>query len=163
MELLLSGRERGQSGTGELQAMTDPLYPSRPDSAAGVQGPRPTDEKRRWPRAAVDLLVQLKFVSVQEFLDATAEDLSVGGMFLRSQHFGTGGRLRELGELIELQFDAGSRRVVTGVGRVVRVIAPGNDSELVPGVGIEFVELDDTSRRLIAAIVDIKLARPYGG
>jgi hypothetical protein len=117
--------------------------------------------KRRHPRAQVDLLVQMRFGSVQEFLNATAEDLSVGGMFLRSAHFGDGGQLRETGQLLVMQFDAGDRRMVEGLCKVVRVVTP-DEPGLVPGVGVEFVELDDKSRRLIEAIVAIKLAKPFG-
>ena len=46
--------------------------------------------------------------------------------------------------------------MVEGVGRVVRVVMPGGMS--MPGVGIEFVELNERSRMSIRAIVAIKLA-----
>ena len=135
--------------------------PAGEPDVAGVQGHGAGEEKRRFPRATVDLSVQVKFGSVQEFLNATAEDLSVGGMFLRSSHFGEPGLQRPMGSLIALQFHAGDRRVVQGVGKVVRVILPGV-AGVAPGVGVEFVELDETSRKLVAAIVDIKLARTHG-
>jgi len=132
-----------------------------PPSASGASADwkaRPGPQQRRYARAAVDLTVRMGFGNVQQFLDATAEDLSVGGMFLRSEHAGPGGQIREIGQLIAIQFDAGARRVVEGVGRVVRVITPDQPG-VVPGVAIEFVELDDQSRALIEAIVAIKLAR----
>ena len=143
----------------------DPAGPGEPASEpgeAGVQGHGAGEEKRRFPRAVVALAVQVKFGSVREFLNATAEDLSVGGMFLRSQHFGEAGGLRQLGSLLALQFDAGNRHLVHGVGRVVRVILPGV-AGVEPGVGVEFVELDEPSRRLVEAIVDIKLAQTSVG
>ena len=143
---------RPEPGAGEQAGEPD---------VAGVQGHGAGEEKRRFPRATVDLSVQVKFDSVQEFLNATAEDLSVGGMFLRIQHFGEPGLQQPMGSLIALQFDAGNRRVVQGVGKVVRVIPPGVMG-VAPGVGVEFVELDDTSRRLVEAIVHIKLARTHG-
>jgi hypothetical protein len=121
----------------------------------GVQGNGEGSEKRRFPRAPVQLAVQMKFGSVQEFMNATAEDLSAGGIFLRSQHFAAN-EVHELGQLITLQFDAGSRRVVQGVGKVVRVVRPGPG--VIAGVALEFVEIDETSQRLVEAIVDIKLA-----
>jgi hypothetical protein len=34
---------------------------------------------------------------------------------------------------------------------------------VIAGVALEFVEIDETSQRLVAAIVDIKLAQPHGG
>ena len=136
--------------------------PAAERDGAGVQGHGAGEEKRRFPRAAVELSVEVRFGSVQEFLNATAEDLSVGGMFLRSQHFGDPGVEHSMGSLVALQFDAGSRRVVQGIGRVVRVIRPGV-AGVAPGVGVEFVELDEASRKLVSAIVEIKLAQTFGG
>jgi c-di-GMP-binding flagellar brake protein YcgR len=132
-----------------------------PTPPHGVQGPGPGDNRRRFPRAQVDLAVRLQFESVQQFMDATAEDLSVGGMFLRSQEVGPDGLLRAVGEVMRLQFDAGGRRMVEGTCRVVRVV-PSHEPGQPPGVGIEFVELDETGRRLIEAILAIKLAHGYG-
>ena len=112
------------------------------------------EERRRHPRAPVDLLVGLKFDSVQHFLAMCAEDISESGMFLRSEHAGA---VRAVGEELELRFDAGNRRIVHGRGRVVRVIEPGDPAGNA-GIGVEFVELDETSRKLVEAIVRIKLA-----
>jgi hypothetical protein len=119
-----------------------------PSSEASVE------ERRRHPRAPIDLAVGLKFDSVQHFLAMYAEDISESGMFLRSEHAGA---MREVGEEVELQFDAGNRRIVHGRGRVVRVIRPGDPANGA-GIAIEFVELDETSRKLVEAIVRIKLA-----
>jgi uncharacterized protein (TIGR02266 family) len=123
-----------------------------PSSEASVE------ERRRHPRAPVDLLVGLKFDSVQHFLAMYAEDISESGMFLRSEHAGA---MREVGEEVELQFDAGNRRIVHGRGRVVRVIEPGDPANGA-GIAVEFVELDETSRKLVEAIVRIKLASVRG-
>ena len=117
------------------------------------------EERRRHPRAPVDLLVGLKFESVQQFLAVYAEDLSESGMFLRSEHAGP---LREVGQTVELRFDAGNRRIVEGRARVVRVLEPGAPGAP-GGIAIEFVDLDPVSRKLIEAIVRIKLAAVRGG
>jgi uncharacterized protein (TIGR02266 family) len=103
------------------------------------------EERRRHQRASVDLRIDLEFPSVQQFLSAYAGDISESGMFIRTES----STLRE-GEVVRLQFDAGKERIVQGTARVVRV-----DSA---GLGVEFVDLDDTSRRLIEMIVRIKLA-----
>lgn len=104
------------------------------------------DERRRHQRAPLDLQVSLRFASVQQFLSAHAGDVSEGGMFVRVQ----GDHQHRVGQLVALQFDAGNERIVQGKGRVVR-IEPG-------GFALEFVELDETSRKLIEMIVRIKLA-----
>ncbi len=103
------------------------------------------DDRRQSPRAAGGLPVRLSFESVQQFLSAYAGDISEGGMFVRidkPQH--------ALGETVTLRFEAGKERIVQGTAKVVRV-----DSE---GIGLQFVELDDTSRKLVEMIVRIKLA-----
>ncbi len=117
------------------------------------------EERRRHPRAPVDLLVGVKFESVQQFLAVYAEDLSESGMFLRNEHAGP---LREVGQVVELRFDAGNRRIVEGRARVVRVLEPGAPGAP-GGIAIEFVDLDPVSRKLIEAIVRIKLAAVHGG
>jgi hypothetical protein len=66
-------------------------------------------------------------------------------MFIR-----TAGALHPVGEIVTLRFSAGQERIVQGTARVVRSDAAG--------IGVEFVELDETSRRLIEMIVRIKLA-----
>ena len=78
------------------------------DSAADAE------ERRRHPRAPVDLLVGLKFDTVQQFLAVYAEDISESGMFLRSEHAGA---VREVGQVLDLRFDAGQQRIVQAMNR----------------------------------------------
>lgn len=105
-----------------------------------------SDDRRRSPRApAAGLQVGLRFESVQQFLCAHAGDISEGGMFVRMEK-----PQHRLGETVTLRFEAGKERIVQGTARIVRV-----DEE---GVGLQFVELDETSRKLVEMIVRIKLA-----
>ena len=103
------------------------------------------DERRRSPRAQVDLQVGLRFESVQQFLSAYAGDISETGMFVRVQN-----PQHEVGQLVTLRFEAGKERIVQGTARIARVIETG--------IGLEFVELDETGRKLVEMIVRIKLA-----
>lgn len=105
-------------------------------------------ERRRHRRAPVDLHLSLRFSSVQQFLSAHAGDISESGMFIR----GWQGEA-QVGELVTLRFDTGSERIVEGSARVVRIVR-----EPEPGVGVQFVELDEQGRKLIEMIVRIKLA-----
>jgi len=109
-----------------------------------------SSERRRSPRASVDLHVSLRFPSVQQFLSAYAGDISETGMFIRTPD------PHRVGEEIALRFDAGKERIVHGTARIVRIVDGPEESDR--GIGVEFVELDDTSRRLIEMIVRIKLA-----
>ncbi len=104
------------------------------------------DERRRSPRApAEDLQVGLRFDSVQQFLSAYAGDISEGGMYVRLTPAG-----HEVGQVVTLRFDAGKERIVQGTARIARVDAGG--------IGLEFLELDETGRKLVEMIVRIKLA-----
>ncbi len=111
------------------------------------------EDRRRHPRAPVDLQVSLRFPSVQEFLSAYAGDISESGMFIRGWADDVDGTPREVGQVVALQFDAGKDRIVRGTAKIVRVQRNGD-----AGIGVEFVDLDDTSRRLVEMIVRIKLA-----
>jgi hypothetical protein len=108
-------------------------------------GKSSSDERRRSPRAQVDLQVGLRFDSVQQFLRACAGDISETGMFVRIKN-----PQHEVGQTVTLRFDAGKERIVHGTARVARVVASG--------IGLEFIDLDETSRRLVEMIVRIKLA-----
>src|SRR3954463_12814153 len=103
------------------------------------------EERRRHQRAPVDLEVSLRFSSVQQFLSAYAGDISESGMLIRLE-----GTQHKTGELVTLHFDAGKERIVQGTARVVRVEPAG--------IGVEFVQLDELSRKVIEMIVRIKLA-----
>ena len=118
------------------------------------------EDRRRHPRAPVELQVSLRFESVQQFLSAYAEDISESGMFIRGWHVSADGTPREAGEMLLLRFDAGAKRIVQGTARVARVVraAPGQEA----GIGVQFIELDAQTRKLIEAIVRIKLAAPFG-
>ncbi len=111
------------------------------------------DERRRHPRAAFDLQVSLRFPSVQEFLSVYAGDISESGMFIRGWNEDIEGKPRQVGEMLSLRFSAGEERIVEGTARIVRIVR-GNEA----GLGVEFVDLDASSRRLIEMVVRIKLA-----
>jgi c-di-GMP-binding flagellar brake protein YcgR len=104
----------------------------------------------------VELQLSLRFPSVQQFLSAYAGDVSESGMFIRGWDEKEGGTPRELGQIVTLRFDAGQERIVQGTARIVRVVRGENASD--SGIGVEFVELDENSRKLIEMIVRIKLA-----
>ena len=132
-----------------MAAMADPPDASEPPSPNG-------EERRRHPRAPIGLQVDLRFDSVQHFLSAHAEDISESGMFIRGWETSPDGTPREVGQTLALRFDAGGERIVEGTARVVRVVRKAQGGEA--GIGLQFIELDAQSRRLVEAIVRIKLA-----
>jgi type IV pilus assembly protein PilZ len=122
--------------------------PEDPSLASG-------EERRRHPRAPLQLLIQYRFDTFEEFLAEYSVDLSVGGIFIRTD------KPRDEGAFVYLQFALrDGARLIEGLGKVVRVNPPG-DAEQVAGMGIEFVNLDRESRDLIEEIVASRL-QPRG-
>jgi uncharacterized protein (TIGR02266 family) len=91
------------------------------------------------------MLVRLRLHDLDEFMRVYSSDVSVGGMFIR------GLEPPPVGTTVYLQFrlDDGSR-LIEGLARVVHVNPPDHPA---PGMGVEFVDLDPDSRRLIEDIL----------
>jgi len=103
-------------------------------------------ERRIFERAPLNMLVQFKLGDMEEFMREYAVNISRGGMFIRTPE------PHPEGSMIYLQFqlDNGSK-LIEGLGKVVHVNPPSHAS---PGMGVEFVNLDETSRSLIRGIVE---------
>jgi uncharacterized protein (TIGR02266 family) len=102
-------------------------------------------ERRVHPRIPLKLLVQFRLQDMDEFMREYAVNLSVGGMFIRTSD----PHPRE--SLVYLQFTlVAGDKLIEGLGKVVHVNPPTHE---VPGMGIEFVNLDDESREFIDSIV----------
>jgi len=107
----------------------------------------PGAEKRRHPRTPLNVLVQFRFDSFDQFLTEYSVNISPGGIFIRTDE------PREEGAVIYLQFALkDGNKLIEGMGRVVRVNPPGGDSKHPPGMGIEFTNFDDESMALISEI-----------
>jgi uncharacterized protein (TIGR02266 family) len=103
-------------------------------------------EKRKHPRAPLNVLVQFRFDTFDEFLAEYSLNISPGGIFIRTE------APREEGAVIYLQFTLrDGSKLIEGMGRVVRVNPPG-DPKRPAGMGIEFMNFDDESMALIAEI-----------
>lgn len=113
----------------------------------------PGGNRRKHPRTALSLLVQYRFDTFEEFLSEYASNISLGGMFIRTEE------PREVGQLVYIQFwlKDGSK-LIEGLGKVVRVNSP-NDSDRVVGMGIEFVNFDPESMELIEEICGSRAAQ----
>jgi len=104
-------------------------------------------EKRKYPRTPLSLLVQYRFNTFEEFLAEYSVNLSLGGIFIRTDH------PKEEGSIVYLQFSLkDGSRLIEGMGRVVRV-NPTGVAGRPPGMGIEFLNFDDESIALIEEIV----------
>ena len=106
----------------------------------------PDANKRRHPRTPLNVLVQFRFDTFDEFLAEYSINISPGGIFVTTDE------PREEGSVIYLQFALkDGSKLIEGMGKVVRV-NPVGDSTRPAGMGIEFVNFDDESMALIAEI-----------
>ena len=101
-------------------------------------------ERRKFPRAKLNLLIQYRFDTFDEFLCEYAEDISEGGMLLRVD------APRAVGSMVYLQFALkDGTRLIEGLSKV----AYCGDGRM----GVEFVSFDDASSDLIKTIVAKRL------
>lgn len=92
-------------------------------------------QRRTAPRCSVELDVSLG--SEHNFYAGLAENLSVGGIFVATH------MLKPVGECIELSIHLPDRdKPVCGVGEVRWVREYNERSDVPPGMGIRFIELE---------------------
>jgi type IV pilus assembly protein PilZ len=108
---------------------------------------RPGDNKRKAARLHHEIPVAYR--SVGSFLTDWATNISQGGLFINSRKplpVGT-----EVKIIIQLP---GAAFPYELGGRVTRVTQYDNHANMVPGMGIEFTDVDDAKRREIEAFVE---------
>ncbi len=111
----------------------------------------PSDDRRKYPRAPLSILVQYRFNTFEDFLAEYTLNISLGGIFIRTED------PRPEGTTLYLQFSLKDRSpLIEGMGRVVRVNPPGSHHA---GMGVEFVNFDDESMALINDICSARLAQ----
>lgn len=101
------------------------------------------EDRRKFPRVPLNILIQYRFDTFEDFVAEYADDLSLGGMFIRTDD------TRDEDTHVYLQFSLkDGTRLIEALGRVVRVV-DGEEG----GMGVEFVNLDDDSLALVEAII----------
>jgi uncharacterized protein (TIGR02266 family) len=108
-------------------------------------------ERRKYERAHLNLLIQYRFETFDEFLVEYSANISEGGMFIRTKE------PRAQNSLVYFQFALkDGTKLIEGLGKVVRT----SDDPKDPGMGIEFVGFDDESKQMVKAIVDARKDPP---
>lgn len=119
---------------------------SHPDAAAATEHTgKGKSQQRKHPRVPLNLLVQLRSSSVEDFRASHGANLSIGGMFITTRD------RRPVGSQVFFQFtlrDGGT--LIEGLGRVVHV----SDD----GMGLEFISVLEPSAGIIRALVAERLA-----
>lgn len=102
--------------------------------------------KRRNRRVDLNLLVQYRFDTFDDFMSEYAADISEGGMFIETEE------PRAVGDMIYLQFALrDGTRLIEGLGRVAWSSGAGSRR---PGMGIEFVNMDGGSQDLVRTVIE---------
>ncbi|MBW1807065.1 MAG: TIGR02266 family protein [Deltaproteobacteria bacterium] len=124
------------------------------DSPESPTAQKPTEEyginRRKNPRTTLGLIVQLKFEDLEEFIEGYSINISSGGIFIRNQNPKPPGTIIEF----ELQLTSGEP-VLSGKGEVTwsRPPAKPGQQPRVPGMGISFISLDDSSKDIVERII----------
>lgn len=105
------------------------------------------DNKRR--AARLHHQIPVAYRSVGSFLSDWATNISNGGMFINTR------KPLPVGTAVKIlvQIPGASFPCMLG-GRVTRVAAFDNKTNMVPGMAVEFTEVDEPMRRDIAAFVE---------
>jgi type IV pilus assembly protein PilZ len=107
----------------------------------------PEDWNDRRKSERVDLLVRVTYQSVDELFSEFARNINEGGVFIETD------TPMELGSTVALEFKLpGSEEPVEVEGVVVRR-SSGDDGDEAPGMGIEFGDLNSSSRQRINDLV----------
>jgi uncharacterized protein (TIGR02266 family) len=118
-----------------------------PEPEPKAEQPRPEgEERRRYPRFPVT--VEVTHVSDHNFFTGFMEDISEGGLFIASYH------LFEIGDCFELEFTLPGQQepcLVQCQVQWVRVYNPSSD--LFPGMGVQFFDLEPKSHELIQRFI----------
>lgn len=105
-------------------------------------------ELRVHPRVPLELLVQVRSDTVEQFRQVHARNVSAGGMFIATPP--AGATPRAIGTQVYFQFtvkDGGT--LIEGLGKIVHASATG--------IGVEFVSVLEPSASIIRTLVDERL------
>ena len=105
-----------------------------------------TTERRKKYRMPLNMLVQYKVKDLDEFYNEFAGNISIGGMFIKTtQEYSLGSNIYFKFCLLD------NSHIIEGLGKIVHI----NDADHPnPGIGIEFVNLDDSSKDIITDIIN---------
>ena len=107
------------------------------------------DNRRRHLRVPHSLLVQYRFNTPEDFLSEYSTNISMGGMFVKTSD------PSDIGTLVYFQFVLNDGdKLIEGLGKVTWI-----DHSQEPGMGLEFINMDDKSLDLIKSIVEKKYGK----
>ena len=118
---------------------------------AGAPPGAPLQNRRRWPRIALELAVRVKFSSLAEAVESRTVDVSRGGVFIQMRE------PRQMGTRVNLMLQVeGSSVNLSGV--VVRSVS-SEDLAGPPGIAVVFTDVDESAKKILDDLLAKKLAR----
>jgi type IV pilus assembly protein PilZ len=107
--------------------------------------PEKLNDRRKSER--VDLLVRVTYQSVDELFSEFARNINEGGLFIETD------APKELGTSLTLQFMLPGGDDAVEVGGIVVRVSNGDEAGEVPGMGVEFGDLNAGARECINELV----------
>lgn len=108
-------------------------------------------DRRRFGR--VEARLQVQFVYADGFFELETEDLSIGGMFITTQH------LLSVGERLRLVLHLpGSKPAIKVVAEVVRVVEEAKQGQP-SGIGVRFVNMSEDDRSVIQDFLALQVSK----
>lgn len=140
--------ETMRSGTRSLAAHHDGYRAAAIESTLARVRMSEEDERREHDRISIRVGIEVKSGSVEEFVDRHIRDISTGGLFLEiDEPLARGTR-------IEFRLKIGDEDIIVGLGEVAWARPPDEATELPPGVGVHFIQLEGSSSRVVEAFVE---------
>jgi uncharacterized protein (TIGR02266 family) len=137
-------RDKGKGGkwrklVGDLQEE------ARQAEESGLTDPN-LPRRRGEPRVPISVRIALQFESMDEVIENKTLDLSSKGCFIRTRD------VQPEGTPLKLRLNIGSRAVYLD-GIVAHSVPPDDDAMTIPGMGIEFTDLDETGKAFIENVL----------
>ena len=108
-------------------------------------------DRRRWPRIAVSLKIQMRMAQPDDlFRNYHLRDVSMGGMFVKTD------APRPVGTDVDVRVEFARGDAFRARGKIVRVVR-GRDAKgvgQVAGIGIEFTHMTAASHRLLQEMIE---------
>ncbi len=108
-------------------------------------------DKREAPRISLSTMVSIKFESLEEFSSLCSKNISIKGIFLETED------PLPVGSSVSLEFTVSGddSPLIKVEGKVTRTVEPNPDeASATPGMGIEFLTLDQESEFIIKSLIE---------
>ncbi|MDH3745650.1 MAG: PilZ domain-containing protein, partial [Acidobacteriota bacterium] len=113
--------------------------------------PQPEEMPLERRRVEIKSPISIRFDRFDDFENEVSGDLSLSGMFIRSDH------PKPPGTIFTFEYQLDDFPLVSGRAEVVWTRIRSQGPGMVPGMGVRFLDLDDSSRNVIRRLVESKL------